>query len=119
VDFEKAYDNVKWPFLQQALRMKGFSPLWCHWIQQFVSRGSVAVKVNNDVGRYFQTKKGLRQGDHLSPILFNLVVDMLAIFIARAKDDGQIQGLIPHLVDDGLLILQYTDDTIIFMGHDF
>jgi hypothetical protein len=70
------------------------------------------------VGRYFQTKKGLRQGDPLSPILFNLVVDMLAIFIARAKEDGQIQGLIPHLVDDGLSILQYADDTIIFMEHD-
>jgi hypothetical protein len=56
VDFEKAYDKVKWPFLQQALRMKGFSPLWCQRIHQFVSGGSVAVKVNNDVGRYFQTK---------------------------------------------------------------
>jgi hypothetical protein len=43
---------------------------------------------------------------------------MLAIFIARAKEDGQIQGLIPHLVDDGLSILQYADDTIIFMEHD-
>jgi hypothetical protein len=118
VDFEKAYDKVKWPFLQQALRMKGFSPLWCQWIHQFVSGGSVAVKVNNDVGRYFQTKKGLRQGDPLSPILFNVVVDMLAIFIARAKEDGQIQGIIPHLVDDGLSILQCADDTIIFMEHD-
>jgi hypothetical protein len=91
VDFEKAYDKVNWSFLQQILRLKGFSPLWCQWVQQFVSRGSVAVKVNNDVGRYFQTKKGLHQGDPLSPILFNLVADMLAIFITRAKEDGQIQ----------------------------
>ena len=80
--------------------------------------GSVAVKVKNDVGRYFQTKKGLRQGDPLSPMLFNFVLDMLAIFIARAKADGQFKGLIPHLVDDGLSILQYVDDTIIFMEHD-
>jgi hypothetical protein len=41
VDFENAYDKVKWPFLQQALRMKGFSPLWCQWIHQFASGGSV------------------------------------------------------------------------------
>jgi hypothetical protein len=118
VDFEKAYDKVKWTFLQQTLRMKGFPPLWCMWIHQFVSGGSVAVKVNNDVGRYFQTKKGLHQGDLLSPILFNLVADMLAIFITRAKEDGQIQGLIPHLVEDGLSILQYADDTILFLEHD-
>jgi len=114
VDFEKPYDKVKWSFLQQTLRMKGFSPLWCRWVQHFISRCSVAVKVNSEIGRYFQTKKGLRQGDPLSPILFNLVVDMLAIFIARAKADEQLQGLIPHLIDDGLSILQYADDTILF-----
>jgi len=45
-------------------------PSICFW-------GSVVVKVTNDVGRYFQMKKGLKQGDPLSPILFNLVVDML------------------------------------------
>jgi hypothetical protein len=75
------------------------------------------VKVNNDVGRYFQTKKGLHQGEPLSPILFNLVADMLVIFITRVKEDGQIQGLIPHLVDGGLLILQYADDTLLFIEH--
>jgi retron-type reverse transcriptase len=41
----------------------------------------VGVKVNDDIGHYFQTKKGLRQGDPLSPTLFNIVVDMLAILI--------------------------------------
>lgn len=30
LDFEKAYDKVKWPFIQQALRMKGFSQKWCN-----------------------------------------------------------------------------------------
>jgi len=43
---------------------------------------------------------------------------MLAILINRAKDDGQIAGLIPHLVDGGLSILQYADDTILFLEHD-
>jgi len=63
-------------------------------------------------------KKGLRQGDPMSPILFNIVVDMLAILIARAKEAGQIEGVIPHLIQDGLSILQYADDTVIFMSHD-
>ena len=62
--------------------------------------------------------KGLRQGDPLSPILFNIVVDMLAILINRAKDEGQVSGVVPHLVDGGLSILQYADDTILFMDHD-
>jgi hypothetical protein len=118
IDFEKAYDKVKWSFLQQTLRVKGFSPKWCRWIQNMVTGGSVGIKVNDDIGPYFQTKCGLRQGDPMSPILFNIVADMLALFINSAKADGQIRGVIPHLVDDGLSILQYADDTIIFLDHD-
>ena len=82
--------------------MKGLSTEWCALINSFVSGGSVAIKVNDDTGKYFQTKKGLRQGDPLSPILFNIVADMLAILIERAKAMCQIEGVIPHLVDGGL-----------------
>ena len=35
VDFEKAYDKVKWTFLQQALRMKGFDQAWIHQVESF------------------------------------------------------------------------------------
>jgi hypothetical protein len=42
---------------------------------------------------------------------------MLAIIIQRAKEDGQVEGLIPHLVDGGVSILQYAYDTIIFMEN--
>lgn len=54
----------------------------------------------------------------MSPILFNIIADILVVLTKRAKADGQISGIIPHLVDDGLLVLQYIDDTIIFMNHD-
>lgn len=87
-DFEKAYDKVNWSFLQQTLRMKDFSEQWCQWINQFVSKGSVGIKVNDDIGHYFPTKKGLRQGSPLSPLLFNLVADMLTTLVPRGKDDG-------------------------------
>jgi hypothetical protein len=85
---------------------------------QFVSKGGVGVKVNDDVGRYFQTKKCLRQGDPLSPLLFNLVADMLAILISRAKENGQINGLVPHLIEGSISMLQYAQDRILFMEHN-
>ena len=88
IDFEKAYDKVNWHFLQQTLGMKGFSTEWSTWVREFVSGGTVAIKVNNETGHYFQTKKGLRQGDPLSPILFNIVAVLLAIMIERAKTAG-------------------------------
>jgi hypothetical protein len=78
----------------------------------------VGIKINDQVGGKFQTKKGLRQSDPLSPLLFNIVVDMLAILINRVKLEGHIDRVVPHLVDDGLSILQYADDTIIFLDHD-
>ena len=98
--------------------MKGFDEAWRKQVESFVQGGSVGIKVNDDIGQYFQTLKGLRQGDPMSPILFNVVVDMLVVLVNRAKQDGQVGGLIPHLVEGGVSILQYADDTIIFMEHD-
>lgn len=63
IDFEKAFDKVKWLFLFQTLQMKGFSPKWISCIKSYIMEGSVAVNVNDDVGKFFQTKNGLRQGD--------------------------------------------------------
>jgi hypothetical protein len=87
-------------------------------VQSFMEGGHVDIKINDQIGENFQTKKGVRQGDPLSSILFNIIVDMLVVLIKRAKIDGQIEGMVRHLVDDGLPILQYADDTILFMDHD-
>jgi hypothetical protein len=59
IDFEKAYDKVKWECLQQAPRMKGFSETWCKWVEHFTQGGNVGIKVNDQQGAYFQTRKGL------------------------------------------------------------
>jgi hypothetical protein len=81
--------------------------------------GHVGIKINDQVSPNFQTRKDVRHGDPLSPILFNIVVDILAILFNRAKTEGQISGVIPHILDDGLSILQYANDTILFVDHNF
>jgi hypothetical protein len=78
----------------------------------------VKIKVNDDIGHNFQTREGLKQGAPFSVILFNIVADVLAILIARAKEEGKVGSLIPHLVDGRVSILQYADDTILFLEHD-
>jgi hypothetical protein len=50
IDFEKAYDKVKWPFLYETLQMKGFSLRWISSIKIFISGGSVAINVNHEIG---------------------------------------------------------------------
>ena len=98
--------------------MKGFCEIWRKHIDRFIQKGSVSIKVNDDVGHFFQTLKGLRQGDPMSPILFNIVADMLALMIRRANEKGLVGGLVPHLVDGGVSILQYVDDTILFLDQN-
>ncbi|KAL5659324.1 hypothetical protein ACJX0J_032487 [Zea mays] len=43
-DCGKAYDKIKWPFVQQTLRMKGFSEKWCSWINLVTTGGHVGIK---------------------------------------------------------------------------
>jgi hypothetical protein len=43
---------------------------------------------------------------------------MLAIVIKRAKNEWQISGVITNIIEDGLSILQYADDMILFMDHN-
>jgi hypothetical protein len=112
IDFEKAFDKVKWSFLLQVLEMKGFPNIWNDMVMKVVKGGRVAIKVNDKNGPYFSTYQGLRQGDPLSLILFDLIADVLTIMIKHAIEQGLITGLASKNLE-GVSILQYADDTIL------
>jgi hypothetical protein len=76
------------------------------------------VQVNGNIGNYFKGGKGVRQGDPLSPLLFNLAVDGLAKMIHKAQENGLIKGLVPEYIDNGMSVLQYADDTILCLEDD-
>jgi hypothetical protein len=64
------------------------------WIIKILFRGYMGVTINNVEGqKKFQTDKGLRQGDPLSPILFNLVVDVLSRMLCKASSANLIRGM--------------------------
>jgi hypothetical protein len=54
--------------------------------------------------------KGVRQGDPLSPLLFNFATDALAKMINMARDNKMIKGLIPEYIENGVAILQYAGE---------
>src|ERR1041385_5244164 len=67
LDFEKAYDKVNWQYLLDCHKMRGFDGKWCKWVEQILYNGTVSIKLNGVVGPYFQSAKGVRQGDPMSP----------------------------------------------------
>jgi hypothetical protein len=101
LDFEKAYDKVSWSFLFECLAARGFCSKWCKWIEQVVTGGTVSVKMNDLIGPYIKSFKGVRQGDPLLPILFNFVADGLSRMILKAQSNDLFCGLIDHILDKG------------------
>ena len=85
LDFEKAYDKVNWDFLLDCHRMREFHPKWVEWVSKILVGGTVSVKLNDEVGPYFQSSKGVRQGDPFSPFLFNLAADCLTNLILKSQ----------------------------------
>ena len=81
-------------------------------------RGTVCVKINSTLGPYFVSRKGVRQEDPLSPILFNFVADCLSRMVRKAQRNNLICGLADNLIENGVVILQYADDTIICLKDD-
>jgi hypothetical protein len=101
------------------MRGKGFPQKWTDWVMQTVRGGKVCVNVNGERGAYFNTYQGLRQGDPLSPLLFNLVADVLSNLLDNAVQKSHISGVLSHLIPGGISHIQYADDTVIMVdGSD-
>jgi hypothetical protein len=71
-----------------------------------------------EVGNYFRNGRGLRQGDPLSPLLFDFAAEAFTAILEAARRVGHISGVIPHLVEGVISHLQYADDTIIMIQPD-
>lgn len=70
--------------------------------------------LNGEDSAYFKTGKGLRQGDPLSPLFFNLVGEGLSKMLAKATSKGLVKGLLEDFKPGGIVALQYADDTNLF-----
>ncbi|GKA43664.1 RNA-directed DNA polymerase, eukaryota, reverse transcriptase zinc-binding domain protein [Tanacetum coccineum] len=121
VDFEKAYDSVRWDFLDEVLKKCGFGDKWCTWIQSCLrsSRGSIII--NGSPTAEFQFHKGLKQGDPLSPFLFILIMESLHLSFQRVVDARMFKGItlssslmLSHMfyADDVIFVGQWCDDNI-------
>ncbi|GJX71178.1 RNA-directed DNA polymerase, eukaryota [Tanacetum coccineum] len=73
VDFEKAFDSIRWDFLDDVLTKFGFGTWWRDWIQSCLKSSRGSILINGNPTSEFQFYKGLKHGDPLSPFLFILI----------------------------------------------
>lgn len=118
LDFEKSYDSVNWEFLLSMVSNFGFGGKWLGWIKEFLSSSRISVLVNVSPTEEFSPQGGLRQGDPLSPFLFNLVAEGLNLRLHRAKLLGLVKGALLGSNRMSISHLQFVDDTIIFCEAD-
>jgi hypothetical protein len=87
------------------LSTRGFGSKWIRWIMRMVKGGSISIRINEENRSYFRPVKGLRQGDHLSPLLINLVIDVFTRMLMKAAKKGYISGLMTEPQPEGVVSL--------------
>ena len=92
LDTEKAYDHIGWSFLMAVLKKMGFGERWIKWIEWCISTVRFSVLINGSPSSFFQTSRGLRQGDPLSPYLFVIAMEVFSSMLRRAISGGFLSG---------------------------
>lgn len=111
LDAEKAFDRLEWTYLWRVLKEFKFGEKFISMIQTLYSNPSARVCVGGGFSELFQIGRGSRQGDPLSPLVFNLSIEPLAQLIRNCPQVSPITiGTSSHSVS------LYADDTLIYMA---
>ncbi|KAK2654112.1 hypothetical protein Ddye_013968 [Dipteronia dyeriana] len=115
LDFDKAYDSLDHNFLDDMLDEMGFGWNWRQWIMHCISSPAISVLVNGSPTREFGLERGLRPGDPLSHLLFNVLVEGLSALIKKMIHMDLLRGTVLRSGEIYVSNLQFADDTILFL----
>lgn len=93
LNMSKAYDGVKWSFLDTITEKMGFSMAWIERLLNCVNSASFLVLIHGYSGLLFTAERVLRQGCLLSPFLFIICAEGLSSLISGVVGSGEIEGL--------------------------
>lgn len=114
IDFKKAYDRLKWPFVRNTLLEMNFPILLVEVIMECISSPSMRVLWNGEPTEAFRPSRGIRQGDPLSPYLFILCMERLNQVIEEAIINGLWHPIYASRGGPKLSNLCFADDIILF-----
>jgi len=112
LDQAKAYDRVDQSWLLQVLVASGLPSDLILLISDLTNNCRSRVRINSGYSPYFTLRRGVRQGDPLSCLLFNFSIEPLAIKLRQVVKGLAVPGLAP------VKIMLYADDINLFLGCD-
>jgi hypothetical protein len=119
LDIAKAFDTVRWDYMLDLMQRLGFPQRWRALMTMLFSTASSRVLLNGIPGKDIIHGRGLRQGDPLSPLLFDIAIDPLQRLLEKATEDGLLSAMPGGL--QGPRVSLYADDAAIFLSptaHD-
>ena len=116
IDFHKAFDSLEWNFLFSCLEAFGFGPEFIWWVRTLYHNIESCVINNGLATDFFPLERDVRQmqGDPLSPYLFVVAVETLALAI---RQNPEIIGV--KIGDEETKLFQYADDTMAVLSDNY
>uniref|UniRef100_A0ABI7YFJ4 RNA-directed DNA polymerase n=1 Tax=Felis catus TaxID=9685 RepID=A0ABI7YFJ4_FELCA len=105
IDAEKAFDKIQHPFLIKTLKKAGIEGTYLKIIKAIYEKPTANIILNEEKLRAFSLRSGTRQGCPLSPLLFNIVLEVLASAIRQQKE---IKGIKMAKMKSSFHFLQVT-----------
>ena len=111
-DAEKAFDKVQHPFMIKTLAKVGIEGTFPNIIKAIYDKLTANIILNGEKLKAFSLKSGTRQGCPLLPLLFNIVLEVLATAIRQTKE---IKGI--HIGREEIKLSLYADDMILYIEN--
>ena len=111
IDAEKAFDKIQHPFIIKTLQKAGIEGTYLNIIKDIYDKPTASLTLNSKKLKAFPLKSGTRQGCPHLPLLFNIVLEVLATAIRAEK---QIKGI--HIGKEVKLSL-FTDNMILYIEN--
>ena len=86
IDAEKAFDKIQHPLMIKTLQKAGIEGIYLNTIKATYDKPTASITLNGEKLKAFLLKSGIRQGCPLSPLLFNIVLEVLTTAIGEEKE---------------------------------